>query len=384
MLRKIHRWIGLILALPLALQGITGTLLILIPLLTSGRPQTHATGIPRPMEAQIAAARPAAPAGTIPLRVSPPRWAGDSTCVSFGPPGERHPAFQVMVDPATATITGTHTIPASFFFLHRLHADLFLVPYGETATGIMGLLLLGMAITGIILWWPRPDLWLSGKWRRTITISRRARGYRFWRETHQSFGFWTALMLAFLASSGTILALPFARTVLGVHRPAPAAAHHAHGGARMPGSGGGAPGEAGLDHMLDRLRATMPDAVPMDVTLGRGPEAQQVQVALPAYGPNRPATLRLDAASDTLVMVRDPGAQKTGEVFFQWMHTLHEAKLAPSSWFAPLWRAAIFVTGLALAFFCISGAAMWALRRPARQVRDRQPIAAAPPSEEYQ
>jgi uncharacterized iron-regulated membrane protein len=378
-LRKIHRWVGLVLALPLALQGVTGMLLILIPLLTSGRPQTHDAGAPRAgiptmMEAQIAAARPLAPAGFIPLRVSPPRWAGDSTCINFGLPAERHPTFQVMVDPATAAVTGTHTIPAAFFFLHRLHTDLFLVPYGDTATGIMGMLLFAMAITGIILWWPRPDLWLSGKWRRTVMISRRARGYRFWREAHQSFGFWTALMLAFLAGSGTIIALPFSRTLLGVPHAAPAAPHHAHAAPMMPAPmmpATGAPprGESGLDHLLDRLRTTMPTAVPMEVRLGLARDAQQVQVALPAYGPNRPAMLRLDPASDTLVMVRDPGAQKAGELFFQWMHTLHEAKLITASWGAALWRAGVFIIGAALAFFCLSGATMWILRRPGRPAR---------------
>ncbi|NHO31006.1 PepSY domain-containing protein [Acetobacter fallax] len=363
MLRKIHRWIGLILVLPFALQGLTGTLLILIPLLMPGRPQVRPAGPPAMntltgVEAMIAAARTAAPQEMIPLRFDPARWAGDSAVVTFGPPGERHPTFEVLMDPGGPSVIRTHVFPAFFRFLHNLHADLFLLPYGQTATGVMGLLLSGMAITGLILWWPHPALWASGKWRRTVTISSRARGLRLWREAHVSIGFWASAMLLFLALSGSILAFPFARPLFGIQRPDQGPRHGEH---HSPMEN--VPGEKGLDAALQALHFHMPDASLLDVRLGASPRQQSLEVALPAYGLNRPATVQYNPHDDSLRITRDPGQQRTGEWTFQWLHTLHEAKLAAPAVIAPLWKAVVFVTGAALVFFSVSGFVMWSLRR---------------------
>ncbi|NHN84298.1 PepSY domain-containing protein [Acetobacter musti] len=372
MLRKIHRWIGLILVLPFALQGLTGTLLILIPLLMPARPQVVprvAADMGAPgVEAIIAAARPAAPGGMIPLRFDPARWAGDSAVVTFGPPGERHPTFEVLMDPGAPAVIRTHVFPAFFRFLHNLHADLFLLPYGQNLTGIMGLLLTGMAVTGLILWWPHPALWASGKWRKTIVISSRARGLRLWREAHISIGFWMSAMLLFLAVSGMILAFPFGATLFGVHRGGPGGGpggggrgeRHGHHEAQVTET---VTGEQGLDAALRTLSAKMPEAKLMAVRLGASPSQQSLEVALPAYGPNRPASVQYDAKSDVLRLTRDPGQQRTGEWTFQWLHTLHEAKLVAPAVVAPVWKAAVFVTGAALTFFSVSGFVMWSLRR---------------------
>ncbi|GBQ21168.1 hypothetical protein AA12717_0794 [Gluconacetobacter sacchari DSM 12717] len=365
MLRKIHRWIGLALILPFALQGLTGVLLVVLPLLLAGRPAVPAMGPAMGAEAMIGAARAVAPAGTLPLRFDPPRWPGDSAVVAFGPAGERHPEFEVMVDPTHAAILRTHIVPHMLRVLHNLHADLLLLPYGQNATGIMGVLLSVMAITGLILWWPHPGLWASGKWRRTIAVSPRARGYRLWRETHVSLGFWTLAMMLFLGASGAVLAFPFSRPLFGVQggdRPAHARSHRPDHAAPLPG-------EQGLDAAMAALRSQRPDAVLTAVRLGALPADQSFTVILPGHGPNHPATLRYDAEAGAVRVTRDPGRQRTGEWAFMWLHTLHEAKLAGPVAFAGLWRTAVGIAGLALFFFSISGGVMWVLRRRGAAMR---------------
>ncbi|GEN62454.1 PepSY-associated TM helix domain-containing protein [Acetobacter oeni] len=362
MLRKIHRWIGLILVLPFALQGLTGTVLILFPYFMPARPSVAvpdavATGSAPGVEAIIAAARTAAPQGMIPLRFDPVRWAGDSALVTFGPPGERHPTFEVLVDPTKPSVIRTHIIPASFRFLHTLHEEMFLLPFGHWATGFMGVFLIGLAVTGLLIWWPHPSLWRSGKWRRTVMISRRARGLRLWREAHVSIGFWVSGMLLFLAVSGSVMAFPFGKALFGIQRPDQGGGHAHHG------AGPGLPGEQGLDAALAALRTKMPDAVLMDVRLGGSSMQQSLEVALPAYGPNRPAAVQYDPHGDVLRVTRDPGVQRIGEWMFQWLHQLHEAKLAGPAIIAPLWKFAVFLTGIALVFFPLSGFIMWSLRR---------------------
>jgi len=364
-LRKVHRWIGIILALPLIMQALTGCLLIVLPLLTSSRPQIDSTAPPRSIEQQISAARPSAPPGMLPLRYGPPRWTGDSAIVTFGPAGERHPGFVVMVDPASATVTGIRSSNAVFRFLHNLHANL-LLPFGNVAIGIMGVFLFAMAMTGVILWWPKPHLWRSGKWVRATLVSRKARGLRLWREAHLSIGFWTCLMLSFLAFSGAMMALPFGASLFGVHHSAPVQQHE-HGGRGHHDGAPAEPGETGIDDALHAVESKLPGITLMEAQLGPRPQMQAFQVTLPEYGPNRPAVVRYDARSDSIQYTRDPRNVGTGPLLYQWMHTLHEAKLSAPSWLAPTWKALVFLTGAALFFFTISGLAMWLLRRRQKQ-----------------
>ncbi|PYD48219.1 PepSY-associated TM helix domain-containing protein [Novacetimonas pomaceti] len=369
-LRKIHRWVGLFLMLPLVLQGLTGTLLIVIPLLLPGPPHISDTGPQAGAEAIIAASRASAPPDMIPLRYNPAAHPGDSALVTYGPPGERHPTSEVFVNPVHPAVIGTYVIPSWLRFLHNLHADLFLLPYGQSATGMMGLLLGGMAVTGLILWWrPGIALWKAGKWRRAILISPRARGLRLWREAHVTIGFWLSFMLLFLALSGSVLAFPFSRPLFGVHRPAPTG-HHGHhmDGARSEHE----PGEQGLDAALAALKARMPEARLQSVQLGARPDQQSFDVVLPAYGANHPATVQYDPQTDILRISRDPGQQRAGERSFQWLHTLHEARLASPAPVALVWKGAVLVTGMGLVFFSISGVVMWTLRRRATAHRAAQ------------
>ncbi|MFW7268044.1 PepSY-associated TM helix domain-containing protein [Gluconacetobacter sp. Hr-1-5] len=385
MLRKIHRWIGLALILPFALQGLTGLLLVVLPLLLAGRSAVPVAGPPLGAEAMIGAARAVAPAGTQPLRFDPARWPGDSALVAFGPAGERHPEFEVMVDPSHATVIRTHIQPHGLRVLHNLHADLLLLPYGQYATGTMGILLSVMAITGLLLWWPHPALWASGKWRRTVLVSSRARGYRLWRETHISFGFWTLWVMLFLALSGAVLAFPFARPLFGAQggggggrgdRPAHSRMHH---GDHPDQAAPAIPGEQGLDAALAALHAQMPDVVLTSAHLGGRPAEQSFNIVMPAYGPNRPATVRYDADADTMRFTRDPAQQRTGELTFMWLHTLHESKLAGPTVIAGLWRTAVGITGAALLYFSISGGVMWVLRRRGAATRKAR-VSAVPDS----
>lgn len=278
MIRKYHRWLGLAFALPLIIEALTGVLLILLPLVFSGRPQCPVTSKLINSEFLITAARHAAPVSMIPLRFDPARWEGDSAVITFGPPEERHPTFQVMMNPAEGTVSGIYQIPKFLRFLHNLHADLLLLPYGETATSMMGVGLLFFAITGVILWWPRPDLWKSGKWRKTIVPSSAARGYRLWREVHVSLGLWAASMLVFMSISGALLAFPLSRSLFGVPHPGA----NPHQEQTRPAQ---SHGEEGLDRAITLIEDAYPQALLVHAQFVSTPKQQHLQVSLPAYGP---------------------------------------------------------------------------------------------------
>ncbi|MBL7232161.1 PepSY-associated TM helix domain-containing protein [Komagataeibacter oboediens] len=355
--RKIHRWMGLFLMLPLALQGLTGTLLIILPLLLPERPHVTDSGAPAGAEAVVAASRTHAPAGMIPLRLNPARWNGDSAMVTYGPAGERHPTFEVFVNPDHPSVISTYVVPAYIRFLHNVHADLFLLPYGQTATGIMGVVLSLLAFTGLIIWWPHPALWQNGKWRRTIIISRRARGLRLWREIHVSLGFWLSFMLLFLSLSGAILAFPFARPLFGINGPDKRHNHPHH--TALPAVAG----ETGLDTGLAALKRQMPEATLLSVQLGEQPTQQAFEVILPAYGPNHPATVQYDPHTEHVRISRDPGQIRRGEWTFQWLHMMHETKLVAPALIAVIWKTAVGTGGIGLIILAFSGVGLWAMRR---------------------
>ncbi|MGZ8227685.1 MAG: PepSY-associated TM helix domain-containing protein, partial [Methylococcaceae bacterium] len=88
-----------------------------------------------------------------------------------------------------------------FFF--KLHYALFLGDIGSTLVGMLAVLVFVSVMTGLILWWP-----LTGKWRRVLTIKRRASSGRFNHDLHQSAGFYSLIVLLALLLSGMYFNLP--------------------------------------------------------------------------------------------------------------------------------------------------------------------------------
>lgn len=82
--------------------------------------------------------------------------------------------------------------------LFALHVDLWLGTIGFTLVGVLGFVLLGSAITGLRLWWPR-----RGHWRTGLTLKPRASAPRRTFDQHRVGGIYGWLLLVLLAFSGT-------------------------------------------------------------------------------------------------------------------------------------------------------------------------------------
>ena len=119
---------------------------------------------------------------------------------------------QVMVDPYTLQVKGERdwgrfglTRPLLMSGMFHLHRYLLSGEVGKTITGISGVMLLLMALSGIYLWWPRLQ-WTAIK--RALTVSHGGSWPRFNYTLHKAAGFFAAPVLAVLAFSGIYFNLP--------------------------------------------------------------------------------------------------------------------------------------------------------------------------------
>src|SRR2546426_12565193 len=70
--------------------------------------------------------------------------------------------------------------------LLELHDDLLAGETGRRVNGIGALLVIVVAITGIVVWWPG-----FTTWRRSLTVHRNVGWQRFTWHLHSMIGFWT-------------------------------------------------------------------------------------------------------------------------------------------------------------------------------------------------
>jgi uncharacterized iron-regulated membrane protein len=87
--------------------------------------------------------------------------------------------------------------------LLELHDDLLAGRTGRSVNGAGALLLVVVALTGIVVWWPGINTW-----RRGLTLHRNVGWQRFTWDLHKMIGFWTLGFILLFAVSGAYLGNP--------------------------------------------------------------------------------------------------------------------------------------------------------------------------------
>jgi uncharacterized iron-regulated membrane protein len=343
-LRVAHRWLGLLLALPLLVQGLTGGILAVTPLWDALRPTPAVSvGAPRPASAILAAA---AMPGLVAVRYGPPE-PGTAAMVDLAQAGQRMAELQVLVDPASLAILGTRRPSVAYRWVHSLHENLLLPTMpGRSIVGWFGVGLLLLGLSGLVLWWPAA----TGRWWAAMRVTNRARGMRLQRELHGAAGFWACAMLVVMSVGGVSLAFPVTiRSMLAVPGAAP--------------TGGGASQPLDIDAVLARAMAAVPGGVVTDVRLP-SPPGRPVLVRLrlvDCVPGSPPAAANIDAAGSRVISLQDPRTQTLAARSLGWLRALHFGDA-----FGPVWRVLVVLTGLALPLLAITGTTLWMLRRRTR------------------
>ncbi|MCB4820375.1 PepSY-associated TM helix domain-containing protein [Roseicella aerolata] len=364
----LHRWAGLLLGLVLAVIGATGSILsfqreigaALNPALF------HASGPADPAIGFAAIRRLAEARGQAIGSIRPPDTVWPVWVVS--PPRGARGTLTAHYDPTTGTLLGERDPRRSVIGVTReLHDTLLLRDHGgRQAVGWLGVATLLFCATGIWLWWPRT----GGLGRALVTLRRRP-ALLLHLDLHRVVGIWMAAVLAVVAFSGIAIIFPgWFRPLLGIEAPAPAP--------QRPGPAGR--GEAREAPRQDRPGAPVgPDADVIAAMVLTHLPGQEVTGVTPPARPGQPwsVTLRplgtdpeirgrtmlsLDATSGAVLQERGPRTRgAAGEALAQqrWLHG--GALLGMPG------RVVVFLSGLAMPLFFVTGLAAWLLRRRNRR-----------------
>lgn len=202
LLFQLHLWIGLVLGVFFALISLSGSLLMLGPVtgLDTGKPAVRVpvAGPPLSLEELVARARRAAgaPSG-LAAELTLPEAPDRPATVHFG--GWNSPYPNVLLDPATGREVARYAqrMHPALAVLSDLHSRLFLARPGRIAVGWLGVLMLGLGLSGLYLWWPGKT-----RWRQAFLVSGKARGLRLHRELHGAVGIWSLLLFLTITLTG--------------------------------------------------------------------------------------------------------------------------------------------------------------------------------------
>jgi uncharacterized iron-regulated membrane protein len=198
---QIHLWVGIGIALYVAAISLSGSAIVYrrgihptVVVAAAGRPRM-------PAQEVETRARRAYPTYDV-LSVADPQKPGQPDIVVLQTPKER---VERLFNPYTGADLGDPRsgLDRIFGWLADLHDNLLWGLTGRTLNGIGAFLLVLLACTGTIIWWPGIK-----NWRRSISIERRARLARFNWDLHSAIGFWCSLFVLIWGISGFCLCFP--------------------------------------------------------------------------------------------------------------------------------------------------------------------------------
>lgn len=372
-LQTLHLWIGLILCLPLAVLGITGSILVfeheLEDLFSAPPAQTLAVGEPQPLAAILDTAKANAPQGLAPGMVTLPGEPGEAASVRLMAPGRSGPGgggATMRIDPVSLAVLETSKPGGGGLMrqIFMLHANL-LIPdrSGRDVVGWLGVAMLVLGVSGLVLWWPRP-----GRWKEAFLVKRGARGMRLHRELHSAVGIWTLAVFVVVTFTGVYITFPQAiNSVVTLVSPA----RDLRAAVKVEPLRGATP--AGPDEAVALALAAVPDGRLRAVGLPTRPDqAYRITMVRPDAKPGAPSiTAFVDPWTARVVEIRDPRSYSAAETFIAWQRPLHAGQ--GLGW---TWKALVFLSGVLPPLFAVTGTAMWYLKRRNRRAKDAERAAA--------
>jgi uncharacterized iron-regulated membrane protein len=356
-LRIMHRWIGLALAVPLLVQGVTGFILAVSPPLEALRmPTPRSSESQRSIAAIIAAAKADASGDLVPSRYQPGPTPGEAAVVDLTRPSQRNVEARVFIDPGSLDTLDWRDRPDDFYrFVHSLH-ETFLIPglIGHNVVGWFGIGLLCLGISGIPIWWPR-----QGRWKAALTVPSGARGFRLQRALHGAAGGWVVAFLLLQSLSGASMAFPGLFGMI-LHI----------GPLKTPDSVPRWASELDVDNIVGAIRARVPDARLTSLRFPARPGRPIIATLQPNEQANGapPVIVAADPYDGHIVSIRDPRHDGPGAGILAWLRAVHAG-----DGLGPVWRVVVCLLGIMLTLFPITGIAMWLLRRQGSRHRPVAP-----------
>ncbi len=248
----------------------------------------------------------------------------------------------VMVDPYTGNILGLRNHETSVArWIHLLHTRLVADKIGEAMVGWFSVAMLGLAITGLVLWWPRKILKVgpASSWKRTNF------------DLHNVLGLYSSLVMLFITLSGVLIAFEKVTDPL-VRRLNPASPD-----APAPQSTPVASGKRiSLDEAIAIAEQALPGAFASNVGIPGGPKA--VFRILKKFPEDRTPAGRsrvyVDQFSGKVLLVENTRTAPLGTRILNLKRSAHTGDI-----FGAPTQALYFIVSLGIALQAITGASIW-------------------------
>jgi sulfite reductase (NADPH) flavoprotein alpha-component len=354
---RLHWAFGLTGGLVLAVVGVTGALIsyeeeLIAALNPQLRLEAHGR-VPLAPDVLIARAAAAHPA----LQVRSYAAQTDTAApveLRLGRPGERG-GERLLLDPYSGELLPPARGSAFFDFSEQLHRTLAAGPVGKQIVGASTAGLLLLALTGVILRWPRR--WRSP--RAWLRLDFALRGRSLLWQLHAVAATWLLAFYVLAAGTGLWWSYEFYRNAVNAlagvpPQPPPAMAAAPVANAAPPVA------PVSIDRAHAAFRAAAPAALRYSVVLPSDPAAPLEWRYFTATAPHPRAadTLRMDPATGAVLAVQPYAELPRGRRFIASLLPLHTG-----AWFGAPGRLAMALASFAMPLFAITGWWLWLQRR---------------------
>ncbi len=368
---SVHRWLGIVLGLWFALVGLTGSLLVfedsIDAWLNPGLLTTPSRGPLLPPEEIVARAathdlgnvdRVRLPAAggevyRLQLRLSPRRGARD----------ERIEATFDPVSGALLGTRGTETLGLSSPYLlktvYEFHRNVLLGTFGSNIVGIAGFLLLGSAVTGLMIALPKK----RAGWARLVWVNLRASATRIVFDAHRSLGaVFVVLLLLTTITGATLVYLNYVRDLVSVFSKVASFP-------TIPWRTGARDGPVPFAQVVQTVRAAYPEQqiteihIPQKLTAGylfylrRAGDEYRLGDTIAWVHP----------ATGEILVERSDRTRNAGETLMHWLFPLHSGTA-----FGMPGMVAMCLTGTMPLLLVGSGLWVWLRKRRGERIGERR------------
>lgn len=349
---QVHMWTGLVIGVYAVAISISGSILVYAPQLGAwAHPELRAVAVGQlggrpalsPSQAleRVRTALPGRPLLNIQVAGEPER----AHVIGL----LEHRQYRVVfVHPSSGQVSPpVHARGAVVGWVERLHSNFFSGRPGRVANGIGGLLLVLLAATGIVIWWPG-----RGHIARALRIDWGAGWKRVVFDLHNALGVWLLVPVLVLSVTGAYFTWPQVYRDA-VSRISPVTRRQAPRSTlpETPGS------SVSLETVVAEAREASPGHPVIRVDLPGGPAAPYIVVATrsPEEGARASVTTFVDRYSGAVLEVRRGGQATTwGDAVVEWLAPLHTGHFG-----GPLVHAVWAVLGLTPTVLFVTGLLMW-------------------------
>ena len=268
------------------------------------------------------------------------------TYLAYVANGERF--LTLLVDPASGRVLGE--LPERSFVrtIQDLHFDLLAGRTGRVVNGIGAMLMLGLCLTGLVIWWPGVS-----NWRRGFTVDFRRSWKRVNWDLHSATGIWTVLLIAMWSVTGIYFAFPSQfRAAVNAMSPLSVSVTPQSNATGVTAS------KPSWRELIATARARVPDQFVARVI----PPYDDKAAFLVMFSPVKPSpagsveltSVYLDQYTGAPLAAATRAARSTGDVIMDWVAPLHVGNFGGTTI-----RVAWLILGLSPPLLFVTGFIMW-------------------------